>query len=312
MIFEHKSVLLEEILENLNIQQDGIYVDGTLGGGGHAKAVLSRLKKGKLIGIDQDEDAVRAASERLAPFGDKAVIVRSNYEAMGQVLDSLGIKKADGIYLDLGVSSYQLDTPDRGFTYRDRNAPLDMRMDQRNQRTAADLVNTCQEDELCRILWDYGEERFARRIARIIILERQKKPFKTAGELVEVIRRSIPMKMQAEGGHPAKRTFQALRIELNQELAVLEHSIDDMIERLKPGGRLCIITFHSLEDRIVKNRFKDNEKPCICPPKLPVCVCSRVSKGKVITRKPIVPKAEELAENTRSKSAKLRVFERVG
>ena len=229
---------------------------------------------------------------------------------MAQVLDSLELQKVDGIYLDLGVSSYQLDTPGRGFTYRDKDAPLDMRMDQRNQRTAADLINTCQEDELCRILRDYGEERFARRIARNIVQARQTKPFETAGELVEVIRRSIPMKMQAEGGHPAKRTFQAIRIELNQELAVLEHSIDTMIERLKPKGRLCIITFHSLEDRIVKNRFRDNEKPCICPPRLPVCVCGRVSRGRVVTRKPVVPTSEELRENTRAKSAKLRVFER--
>ncbi|RKJ06825.1 16S rRNA (cytosine(1402)-N(4))-methyltransferase RsmH [bacterium D16-54] len=310
MMFEHKSVLLEETLENLKVRQDGIYVDGTLGGGGHAAAVLARLKEGRLIGMDQDQDAIRAASERLAPFGEKAVIVRSNYEAMAQVLDSLELQKVDGIYLDLGVSSYQLDTPGRGFTYRDKDAPLDMRMDQRNQRTAADLINTCQEDELCRILRDYGEERFARRIARNIVQARQTKPFETAGELVEVIRRSIPMKMQAEGGHPAKRTFQAIRIELNQELAVLEHSIDTMIERLKPKGRLCIITFHSLEDRIVKNRFRDNEKPCICPPRLPVCVCGRVSRGRVVTRKPVVPTSEELRENTRAKSAKLRVFER--
>ncbi len=310
MMFEHKSVLLEETLENLKVRQDGIYVDGTLGGGGHAAAVLARLKEGRLIGMDQDQDAIRAASERLAPFGEKAVIVRSNYEAMAQVLDSLEFQKVDGIYLDLGVSSYQLDTPGRGFTYRDKDAPLDMRMDQRNQRTAADLINTCQEDELCRILRDYGEERFARRIARNIVQARQTKPFETAGELVEVIRRSIPMKMQAEGGHPAKRTFQAIRIELNQELAVLEHSIDTMIERLKPKGRLCIITFHSLEDRIVKNRFRDNEKPCICPPRLPVCVCGRVSRGRVVTRKPVVPTSEELRENTRAKSAKLRVFER--
>ena len=310
MMFEHKSVLLEETLENLKVRQDGIYVDGTLGGGGHAAAVLARLKEGRLIGMDQHQDAIRAASERLAPFGEKAVIVRSNYEAMAQVLDSLELQKVDGIYLDLGVSSYQLDTPGRGFTYRDKDAPLDMRMDQRNQRTAADLINTCQEDELCRILRDYGEERFARRIARNIVQARQTKPFETAGELVEVIRRSIPMKMQAEGGHPAKRTFQAIRIELNQELAVLEHSIDTMIERLKPKGRLCIITFHSLEDRIVKNRFRDNEKPCICPPRLPVCVCGRVSRGRVVTRKPVVPTSEELRENTRAKSAKLRVFER--
>lgn len=312
MMFEHKSVLLRETIESLKIRQDGIYVDGTLGGGGHAAEVLKYLREGRLVGIDQDEDAIKAATKRLEAFGDKASIVRSNYENMDTVLDSLNIGKVDGIYLDLGVSSYQLDTPDRGFTYREKDAPLDMRMDQRASRTAADLLNTYEEDELCRILRDYGEERFARRIAKNIVQEREKKPFETAGELVEVIRKSIPMKLQAEGGHPAKRTFQALRIELNQELAVLEHSIDAMITRLKPGGRLSIITFHSLEDRIVKNRFRENERPCICPPEFPVCVCGRVSKGRVVTRKPVVPSGEELEENTRAKSAKLRVFERTG
>ena len=244
------------------------------------------------------------------PFKEQVVIARSNYERMGQVLDSLGVIQVDGIYLDLGVSSYQLDTLERGFTYRDKDAPLDMRMDQRGERTAADIVNTCSEAELSRILWEYGEERYAKRIAKNLVEARKIKPIKTAGELVDVIRASIPMKLQASGGHPAKRTFQALRIELNQELFVLEHSIDGMIDRLKPGGRLCIITFHSLEDRIVKNRFRENENPCICPPGFPVCVCGRVSKGRVVTRKPIIPAPEEIAGNKRSKSSKLRVFER--
>lgn len=310
MMFEHKSVLLNETIGSLNIRSGGIYVDGTLGGGGHAREVLKHLGEGQLIGMDQDADAIRAAKECLAAFGKRAIIVRSNYEAVDEVLDGLGIGKVDGIYLDLGVSSYQLDTADRGFTYRDPEAPLDMRMDQRTTRTAADLVNTLEEAELARILWEYGEERFSRRIAANIIKARNQKPIETAGELVEIIRISIPMKMQATGGHPAKRTFQALRIELNQELAVLERSIDRMIERLVPGGRLSIITFHSLEDRIVKNRFRENEKPCQCPPGFPVCVCGRKSKGIVVTRKPIVPAREETEENPRAKSAKLRVFER--
>ena len=310
MEFEHKSVLLAETVTYLKVKPGGIYVDGTLGGGGHASHVLQRLKKGRLIGIDQDGDAIEAASKRLLPFKEQVVIARSNYERMGQVLDSLGVIQVDGIYLDLGVSSYQLDTLERGFTYRDKDAPLDMRMDQRGERTAADIVNTCSEAELSRILWEYGEERYAKRIAKNLVEARKIKPIKTAGELVDVIRASIPMKLQASGGHPAKRTFQALRIELNQELFVLEHSIDGMIDRLKPGGRLCIITFHSLEDRIVKNRFRENENPCICPPGFPVCVCGRVSKGRVVTRKPIIPAPEEIAGNKRSKSSKLRVFER--
>ncbi len=310
MMFEHKSVLLEETIDSLNIRAGGIYVDGTLGGGGHAWEVLRHLKEGQLIGIDQDADAIQAAKERLAVFGKRAILVRSNYEAVDEVLNSLGIGKVDGIYLDLGVSSYQLDTVDRGFTYRDSKAPLDMRMDQRATRTAADLVNTLDEAELARILWEYGEERFSRRIAANIIKARQKKTIETAGELVEIIRTSIPMKLQATGGHPAKRTFQSLRIELNQELAVLEQSIDRMIERLTPGGRLSIITFHSLEDRIVKNRFRENENPCQCPPEFPVCVCGRRRKGRVVTRKPIVPTHKETEENPRAKSAKLRVFER--
>ena len=310
MAFEHKSVLLYETVDSLNIKPDGIYVDGTLGGGGHAYEVCSRLgKHGRLIGIDQDADAIAAATKRLEPFADKVTVVRSNYENIASVLHDLGIEKVDGIYLDLGVSSYQLDTASRGFTYRE-DAPLDMRMDQRNTQTAADIVNTYSETELYHIIRDYGEDRFAKNIAKHIVQRRQEKPYETTGELIETIKAAIPAKIRATGGHPAKRTFQAIRIELNHELDVLNRSIDTMINLLNPGGRLSIITFHSLEDRIVKNRFRENENPCICPPDFPVCVCGRKSKGKVITRKPIVPTEEEIEENKRSKSSKLRVFER--
>lgn len=310
MAFEHKSVLLYETVDSLNIKPDGIYVDGTLGGGGHAYEVCSRLgKHGRLIGIDQDADAIAAATKRLEPFADKVTVVRSNYENIASVLHDLGIEKVDGIYLDLGVSSYQLDTASRGFTYRE-DAPLDMRMDQRNTQTAADIVNTYSETELYHIIRDYGEDRFAKNIAKHIVQRRQEKPYKSTGELIETIKAAIPAKIRATGGHPAKRTFQAIRIELNHELDVLNRSIDTMIDLLNPGGRLSIITFHSLEDRIVKKRFRDNENPCICPPEFPVCMCGRKSKGTVITRKPIVPGEEELEYNKRSKSSKLRVFER--
>ena len=310
MVFEHKSVLLYETVDSLNIKPDGIYVDGTLGGGGHAYEVCSRLgKHGRLIGIDQDADAIAAATKRLEPFADKVTVVRSNYENIASVLHDLGIEKVDGIYLDLGVSSYQLDTASRGFTYRE-DAPLDMRMDQRNTQTAADIVNTYSETELYHIIRDYGEDRFAKNIAKHIVQRRQEKPYETTGELIETIKAAIPAKIRATGGHPAKRTFQAIRIELNHELDVLNRSIDTMINLLNPGGRLSIITFHSLEDRIVKKRFRDNENPCICPPEFPVCMCGRKSKGTVITRKPIVPGEEELEYNKRSKSSKLRVFER--
>ena len=310
MAFEHKSVLLYETVDSLNIRPDGIYVDGTLGGGGHAYEVCRRLgEHGRLIGIDQDADAIAAATKRLEPFANKVTVVRSNYENIASVLHELGIEKVDGIYLDLGVSSYQLDTASRGFTYRE-DAPLDMRMDQRNTQTAADIVNTYSEMELYRIIRDYGEDRFAKNIAKHIVRQRQEKPYETTGELIETIKAAIPAKIRATGGHPAKRTFQAIRIELNHELDVLNRSIDTMIDLLNPGGRLSIITFHSLEDRIVKKRFRDNENPCICPPEFPVCMCGRKSKGTVITRKPIVPGEDELEYNKRSKSSKLRVFER--
>ncbi len=309
-MFEHKSVLLRETVDSLNIRPDGIYVDGTLGGGGHACEVLKRLgPKGRLIGIDQDADAIKAAAERLEPMKERVIIVRDNYRNIQRVLEGLGISKVDGIYLDLGVSSYQLDTAKRGFTYRE-NAPLDMRMDQRNEKTAADIVNEYEEMELYRIIRDYGEDRFAKNIAKHIVRERKKSRIETTDQLVEIIKAAIPAKIRAEGGHPAKRTFQAIRIELNKELEVLNESIDTMIELLNPGGRLSIITFHSLEDRIVKNRFRTNENPCICPPDFPVCVCGRKSMGKVITRKPILPDEAEIEENKRSKSSKLRVFER--
>jgi len=310
MIFEHKSVLLYETVDSLNIKPDGIYVDGTLGGGGHAYEVASRLgENGRLIGIDQDADAIKAATERLTPFKEKVTIVRSNYRNIREVLEGLGIQKVDGIYLDLGVSSYQLDTAERGFTYRE-DAPLDMRMDQRNEKTAADIVNDYSEMELFRVIRDYGEDKFAKNIAKHIVRARENGRIETTDQLVEIIKAAIPAKMRMEGGHPAKRTFQAIRIELNKELEVLTESIDTMIDLLNPEGRLSIITFHSLEDRIVKLRFRDNENPCVCPPNLPVCVCGKKSKGKVITRKPIVPADVEIEENKRSKSSKLRVFER--
>ncbi len=308
MEFSHKSVLLEETIESLHIRPDGCYVDGTLGGAGHALEICKRLgENGRLVGIDQDGDAIQAAQEKLKPF--KVSIVRSNYVDFDRVLDQLGIEKVDGILLDLGVSSYQLDQAERGFTYRE-DAPLDMRMDQRQQKTAKDIVNGYSEQELYHIIRDYGEDKFAKNIAKHIVKRRMEKEITTTGELIECIKAAIPAKCRVKGGHPAKRTFQAIRIELNAELDVLEHSIDRMIDRLKPGGRLSIITFHSLEDRIVKNRFRINENPCTCPPEFPVCICGKRSKGRVITRKPILPSERELAYNSRSKSAKLRVFER--
>lgn len=310
MGFEHKSVLLNETIDGLHIKPDGIYVDGTLGGGGHSYEVCRRLgDKGSIIGIDQDAAAIEAAGIRLKDFGEKVTIVRSNYRDMKSKLHELGIDKVDGIILDLGVSSYQLDTAERGFSYR-ADAPLDMRMDTRQQITARDIVNGYGEEELYRVVRDYGEDKFARNIAKHIVMERGKHPIETTGELTEIVRRAIPMKYQKRSGHPAKRTFQAIRIELNRELEVLRDSLDDMIELLNPGGRLCIITFHSLEDRIVKSAFKKNENPCTCPPDFPVCVCGKVSKGSIVTRKPILPGEEEMELNSRSKSAKLRIFER--
>ena len=311
MEFRHQSVLLAETIDSLHIRPDGIYADGTLGGGGHSEAILERLGEGgRLIGFDQDADAVQAAGERLSRFGDRIRIIRSNYRYMREELENLGISRVDGIVLDLGVSSYQLDHFERGFSYRG-DAPLDMRMDQRQEKTAADVVNTYEEAELARILRDYGEERFAGRIARSIVQTREKAPIETTGQLVEIIRGAIPAKNRETGGHPAKRSFQAIRIEVNAELDVLRSSLDGMIDLLDDGGRICVITFHSLEDRIVKSIFQKNENPCTCPPSFPVCVCGKKSKGRVVTRKPILPGIEETEENSRSKSAKLRVFERI-
>lgn len=309
MAFEHKSVLLEETIENLSIKPEGIYVDGTLGGGGHSYEIAKRLTSGRLIGIDQDEAAIAAAGERLAEFKDKVTIVRSNYSNIRQVLKDLSIDKVDGILLDLGVSSYQLDTPERGFSYKE-DAPLDMRMDTRNELTAKDILNNYSEMEIYRIIRDYGEDKFAKNIAKHIVRMREEKPLETTFELVEAIKAAIPMKLRMKTGHPGKKTFQALRIELNKELEVLRDTLQDMIDLLKPEGRLCIITFHSLEDRSVKSCFRTNENPCTCPPNFPVCVCGKIPTGKAISRKPILPSVEELEYNKRSKSAKLRVFEK--
>lgn len=310
MDFKHQSVLLNETLDGLRVRPDGVYVDGTLGGGGHALEVCKRLSaKGSLIGIDQDDAAIAAASKRLAAYKDQVTIIRSNYCNMASELKQRGISSVDGIVLDLGVSSYQLDEAERGFTYRE-DVPLDMRMDRRQERTARDIVNTYSETELYHIIRDYGEDKFAKNIAKHICLARKEAPIVTTGELVEVIKRAIPMKMRVKGGHPAKQTFQALRIELNQELEVLRSSLDEMIALLGDGGRICVITFHSLEDRIVKNIFRRNENPCTCPSNFPVCVCGNVAKGTVITKKPIVPSAGELSHNKRAQSAKLRIFER--
>ena len=310
MEFEHISVLLNETIEELNIKKDGIYVDGTLGGAGHAYDVCKRLgAKGQFVGIDQDAEAIEAGRKRLADFEEKISIVRSNYCNMKQVLGELGISKVDGIVLDLGVSSHQLDTAGRGFSYRE-DAPLDMRMDQRNPMTAKDIVNEYSENELFRIIRDYGEDKFAKNIAKHIVRARKEKEILTTNELTEVIKAAIPMKVRKNTGHPSKKTFQAIRIELNKELEVLKDTLDEMIELLDDRGRICIITFHSLEDRIVKSIYRKNENPCTCPSNFPICICGNKSKGRVITRKPIIPSEEELEYNRRSKSAKLRVFER--
>ena len=308
-------MLLDEVIDGLCIRPDGIYIDGTLGGGGHSFEIASRLTRGgRLIGIDQDEDALAAAGERLAPFADRVIYVHDNYENMENAVrsffeDGISTGRINGILLDLGVSSYQLDNPERGFSYR-ADAPLDMRMDRGASLSAKDILNDYSVGELTRILRDYGEEKMAARIAANIVSAREKGPLETTGQLVEIIEKSIPMKMREKGGNPCKRTFQAIRIACNRELEVLEDSLDTMIDLLAPGGRLCIITFHSLEDRIVKNAFRRNENPCTCPPVFPVCVCGKTSKGRVITRKPILPGREELAENRRSASAKLRIFEK--
>lgn len=309
MEFSHTSVLLNECIEGLNIKPDGIYVDGTMGGAGHSSVIAGKLKTGRLIGIDQDEDAIEASTKRLEPFKERATIVRDNYVNTISVLQELGIKGIDGMLLDLGVSSFQLDNEQRGFSYR-FDTPLDMRMDQRNPLSAATIVNEYSENELFLVIRDYGEEKFARNIARNIVAQRAQKPIETTFELNEIIKNSIPARMRADGGHPSKRTFQAIRIECNRELEVLEQSIDGIIDALNPGGRFVIITFHSLEDRIVKNAFRKAANPCTCPPSFPMCVCGKESKGRVMTGKPIIPSDREMEENPRSKSAKARVFEK--
>ncbi len=310
MEFSHTSVLLNECIEGLNIKPSGIYVDGTMGGAGHSSEIAKRLQKGgKLIGIDQDEAAINASTERLAPYKDVVTIVRSNFADSAEVLKQLGISGIDGMLLDLGVSSYQLDNAERGFSYR-YDTPLDMRMDQRSSLSARTIVNEYSENELFRVIRDYGEDKFAKNIAKHIVNYRQNKEIETTFELNEIIKASIPAKMRAEGGHPSKRTFQAIRIECNHELEVLSESLDTFIDLLNPGGSLCIITFHSLEDRIVKNAFRKAFNPCTCPPSFPVCVCGKKSQGKIITNKPILPSEEEMEVNPRSKSAKLRIFEK--
>lgn len=310
MEFKHYSVLLDETIENLNIKPDGIYMDGTLGGAGHAFHVCEKLgENGHFYGIDQDGDAIKAASKRLEVFGDKVTIIRSNYCHARERLNEIGVTKVDGIVLDLGVSSYQLDTIERGFSYK-YDTRLDMRMDDRQTLSAMEIVNEYPEMELFRIIRDYGEDQFAKNIAKHIVKARAEGPIETTGQLNEIIKAAIPAKMRMNG-HPSKKTFQAIRIECNHELDVLKESLDGFIDMLNPGGRLCIITFHSLEDRIVKSAFKKAENPCICPPSFPVCTCGQKSKGRVISKKPILPSDTELEENSRSKSAKLRVFERI-
>ena len=310
MEFHHFSVLLNECIDNLNIRPDGIYVDGTMGGGGHSLEIAKRLTTGRLICIDQDPNAHEAAGKRLAEYKDRITFVRDNFGNIKSILDSLGIEKIDGMLLDIGVSSHQLDEAERGFSYQ-QDAPLDMRMNPDRPFSAYDVVNGYDEDELDRVIFTYGEERWARRIAQFIVKEREAKPIETTGELVDIIKKAVPKGARKDGPHPAKRTFQAIRIEVNGELEVLQRAIDDVAARLAVGGRLCIITFHSLEDRIVKEAFRKQENPCICPPQFPVCVCGKKPLGRVITRKPILPSKEELEENPRSRSAKLRVLEGV-
>jgi 16S rRNA (cytosine1402-N4)-methyltransferase len=312
MEFKHTSVLLEEVIDNLNIKPNGIYLDGTLGGGGHSFHIAEKLTEGgRLIGTDQDADAIAAATKRLEPFADRVTIIRDNYENASRRVREMGITGVDGILLDLGVSSYQLDNVERGFSYKYDDTPLDMRMDDRQPLSARDIVNDYSEMELFHIIRDYGEDKFAKNIAKHIVAARANGPIETTGQLNEIIKAAIPAKMREKGGHPSKRTYQAIRIACNRELDVLQNSLDGFIDLLNPGGRFCVITFHSLEDRMVKNNFRTNENPCTCPPEFPVCVCGKKSKGKVITRKPILPSEEELEVNSRSKSAKLRVFEKI-
>lgn len=310
MKFHHVSVLLNEVLEGLDIKPDGTYVDGTLGGAGHSKEIVKRLTTGRLIGIDQDDNALEKSREVLRDHMDKVELVHSNYVNIREVLKSLNIERVDGILLDLGVSSHQLDTEERGFSHN-KDAPLDMRMDTTREFSAWDVVNTYSADELTRIFLEYGEEKWGKRIAEFIVRERAVKPIDTTMELVTVIKKAIPKKVRLEGHHPAKKTFQAIRIEVNGELDVLKRAIADMVECLRPGGRLAVITFHSLEDRIVKEEFKELYKDCVCPPEFPTCICDKRREIEIITRKPIVPGKEELAENPRSRSAKLRVAERI-
>ncbi len=310
MEFHHVSVMLNEVIDALNIKPDGIYVDGTLGGAGHSKEIVKKLTTGRLIGIDQDTAALRKSEEVLADYMDKVTLVHGNYSYIKSILRVNSVDKVDGIFLDLGVSSHQLDTEERGFSYN-KDAPLDMRMDTTAGMTAWDVVNNYTEEELEKIIWDYGEEKWAKRIAKFIVEDRKEKPIDTTLELVTTIKKAIPKKVRAEGHHPAKKTFQAIRIEVNDELGVLTRAINDMADCLVPGGRLAIITFHSLEDRIVKEAFRELYRDCVCPPELPICVCDKVREIEIITRKPLEPSKEELNVNPRSRSAKLRVAEKL-
>lgn len=311
MEFNHISVLLNETINGLNIKPDGVYVDGTLGGGGHSLEIVKRLNKGgHLYGIDRDEDAIEAASDRLKEYSDRFTAVHGNFYNAADILESLGVDRIDGMILDLGVSSHQLDEAQRGFSYM-QDAPLDMRMDRQSGYSAWNVVNEKTEKELNDIIFKYGEEKWAKRIAQFIVAEREKKPIDTTGELVEIIKKAVPKGARRDGPHPAKRTFQAIRIEVNGELAILDSTVDNVVEKLNTGGRICVITFHSLEDRIIKNAMRRHENPCACPPEFPVCVCGKKADGKVITRKPILPSEEELEQNPRARSAKLRIMQKI-
>lgn len=309
MDYRHTSVLLDESIEGLNIKADGIYVDATLGGGGHTESILKQVKEGKVIGIDRDDYAIERATEKLKEYKN-FIAVKNNFSNIEEVLDELNIEKIDGILFDLGVSSFQLDIPERGFSYN-VDMPLDMRMDKNQTTTARHIVNGYEEHELSRILWEYGEEKWASRIAKFIVHEREREFIETTGQLVSIIKKAIPKQVRMEGSHPAKKTFQAIRIEVNKELEILENTVKNAVDRLNEGGRICIITFHSLEDRIIKNTFVDLNKDCICPPEFPTCVCDHRRKLEIITRKPIVPSEEEIDENHRAHSAKLRIGKRV-